>query len=230
MLEDRDQILIELRLVAVAVAGRKKGDLAAGLLGRAHAACDCLGLIRRAQPLCQTLAGRVRMKSRDRRLAVHAQRFLQQHPSGGGAVHRVDDLGHHRNAGQAAHQVGRREGPVAQAQAFIACAHRLRAQHQMRKIDVPRMRRHVRTLRHEAQVAQVAVIDDLPENLPLEAVDFAAGRGIDGLEQRRKGIAQTEAAPTAVADVENPRELLFERRFIVERRVAPIDRMTGGGL
>src|SRR6185437_15712412 len=54
VLEDRHEILIEQRLVAIAVAGGKEGDSAGGLLGRAHGGAGAIGrraaLIRNAQP------------------------------------------------------------------------------------------------------------------------------------------------------------------------------------
>src|SRR5205823_9923889 len=114
--------------------------------------------------------------------------------------------------------------------ARAARAHRLRPQHQVRKVDVPGMRWHVRTLGHEAHVAQVAVIHDLPEHPPLDARDFALRGSVHRVEQRGKGVAQAEAAAAAVADVEHAREFALERAHVVERRVAPLQRVPGGGL
>src|SRR5262245_47205759 len=92
----------------------------------------------------------------------------------------------------------------------------------MREVDVPFVRRHVRTLRHVAHVAQITVLDDLPVRLLWHVVSFAARRRIDGIEQGRKGVAEAEAAATPVADVEDPRELLVERRGVGELRRAPV--------
>ena len=123
-----------------------------------------------------------------------------------------------------------REHPSAAFHTARAKALCLRAQHEMWKIVVPWMRRHVRTLRHVAHVAEITVLDDVPIRLFRHVVDFAAGRRIDGVEQGRKGIAETEAAATAVADVEDARELFVERRGVGELRRAPVDRMTRWGL
>ena len=100
---------------------------------------------------------------------------------------------------------------------------RLRAQHQVREVDVPRMRRHVRTLRHVAHVAQVAVVDDVPVDLLVDAVDFAGRRGVDRIEQRRERVAQAEAAAAAVTDVEDPLQLLEQQRFVAILGTAPVD-------
>ena len=45
------------------------------------------------------------------------------------------------------------------------------------------------------------MIDDVPEDLAIRGVEFARRRCVDGVEQRRKRIAQREAASTAVTDV-----------------------------
>jgi hypothetical protein len=55
------------------------------------------------------------------------------------------------------------------------------------------------------------VIHYLPEDLPPDARDLALRGRIDGIEQRRKRVAQVEAAPTAVADVEYALEFFLER-------------------
>src|SRR6185312_4610323 len=98
-------------------------------------------------------------------------------------------------------------------------------QHQMGEIDVPRMRRHVGTLRHEAHVAQIAVVYDFPKHLLVHAVDFAGIGGVDRVEQCWKCVTEAEAAATAVADIEDPLELLRHGGFVVERRIAPVQRM-----
>src|SRR5689334_24136978 len=104
----------------------------------------------------------------------------------------------------------------------------LGAQHEVREIDVPGMRRNIRALRHEAHVAQVAVIDDVPVNLLVDAVELEGFGFVDGVEQRRERIAEAEAAATAMTDVEDAFELLLERAFIVELGAPPVERMTRG--
>ena len=101
----------------------------------------------------------------------------------------------------------------------------LRAEHQMREIDVPRMRRNVRALRHVADVAEVALVDDLRVVVLRDAVDFQRRRRVDEIEQRRERLAQAHAPAAAVADVEDALHLLLERLRVVERRVAPRDGM-----
>src|SRR5262249_36777411 len=51
-----------------------------------------------------------------------------------------------------------------------------------------------------------------------------------GVEQGREGVAQAEAAATAVTDVEDALEFLLERRLVDELRLAPIERMARGSL
>ena len=105
----------------------------------------------------------------------------------------------------------------------LGCAE---TQHQVREIDVPLMRRHVRALAHVTHVAEVAVVDDLPVHLARHAVEFAGGRLVDRIEQRRKRVAQTEAATAAVADIEDAFEFRIQRFVRGEFGVAPIERMA----
>ncbi len=121
------------------------------------------------------------------------------------------------------------ERPVAEARAFLAVLGGLGPQHQVREVDIPRVRRHVRTLGHVAHVAQVTVVDDLPVDLLVDAVQLQGGRLVDGIKQGGEGVAQAEAAAAAVADVENPLQLLVERGLVVEFGVTPIERMARGG-
>src|SRR5262249_43932071 len=96
----------------------------------------------------------------------------------------------------------------------------------MRKVDVPRVRRNIRALRHVAQVAQIALVDDLGEVALRDLLHLAAFRGVYEIEQRGKSVAQVDAAAAAVADVEDALELAVERGFVVVVRVAPVDRMA----
>src|SRR5207253_7991614 len=63
--------------------------------------------------------------------------------------------------------------------------------------------------------------------LPIYAVDFHRRRVVDEIEQRGECVAQADAAPAAVADVENALEFLLEHARVVERGVAPGERMAG---
>src|SRR5690242_8781544 len=96
----------------------------------------------------------------------------------------------------------------------------------MREVDIPWMGRHVRALRHEAHVAQVAVVDDLPEDLLVYRMHLAGGCGIHCIEQRRECVAQAEATAAAVADVEDALQLLVERSLVVKSGIAPVERVT----
>lgn len=123
-----------------------------------------------------------------------------------------------------------RQHLVAQLRVAGAEMDGLGAQHQVREIEVPLMRRHVGALRHVAEVAEVAVLDDLPVVFLLDAVDFHRFRVIDKVEQRGEGLAEADAAAAAVADVEDALHLVVERRFVVKGGVLPVERMAGGRL
>src|ERR1700746_3865118 len=90
------------------------------------------------------------------------------------------------------------------------------------------MRWDVRAFRHEAKVAQIALIDDLPEVMLRYAIDLHGLAVVDEIEQRRKSAAERHAAATTVADVEDSLHLLEERFFIVKIGVAPIDPVARG--
>jgi len=137
-------------------------------------------------------------------------------------VHRLD---HYRYRRQLAEPVGAGQQPITKIGFAARELLRLGAQHQMRKIDVPRMRRHIRTLGHVAEVAQIALVDDLAEVRLVDAVDFAGLALVDQVEQRGERIAEAHAAAAAVADVEDPLELFFGRRCVVVIRILPVDRM-----
>ena len=75
------------------------------------------------------------------------------------------------------------------------------------------MRRHVWALGHEAHVAQRAGIDDLLEIGASATPSTSPIGGVDQIEQPRKAVAQIEAAPAAVTDVEHPAHLRVELRL-----------------
>jgi hypothetical protein len=60
------------------------------------------------------------------------------------------------------------------------------------------------------------VIDDFPEDTLIDRGHLAGIGGVDRVEQRWEGVAEAEAAATAVADVEDALELLLERADIIE--------------
>src|SRR4029450_1504020 len=101
--------------------------------------------------------------------------------------------------------------------------------HEVREVDVPRVRRNVRALRHVADVAQVALVDDLAEVRLGDGVAFHRGAFVDEVEHRRECLAEAYATAAAMADVEHALELLLERGGVIELRVPPVERVAGWG-
>ena len=163
-----------------------------------------------------------------RSVLVHMQRLLHQLARGAVAGRAVGQLDHDRDSRQLAQRVGRGQDPVGAADLAILEVDCLGAQHQVRKVDVPGVRRHVRALGHVADVAQVALVDDFAEILLRDAVDLTGLALVDQVEQRRKRIAQAYAAAAAVADVEHALEFVLDLGGVVEIRVLPVQRMPGG--
>src|SRR5260221_8540449 len=89
------------------------------------------------------------------------------------------------------------------------------------------MRRHVGALGHVAEVAEVALVDDLPVVLLRHAVDLHRLRVVDEVEQRWKGGAQADAAAAAVADVEDAPELGLRLEPVPELGRLPGQRVPG---
>ena len=149
---------------------------------------------------------------------MHTQRLVEQLATESVLVHRIDDLRDDRNAGDASRHVSVALRILSRSRAS-ACLNLNAFARSIRcgKVDVPRMRRHVRTLGHVAHVAQVTVIDDVPVHLLVDAIDFTGARLIHRIEQRGKRIAEAEATPTTVTDVEDPFELLEQRCFVRNR-------------
>ncbi|KPJ91163.1 MAG: hypothetical protein AMJ55_12305, partial [Gammaproteobacteria bacterium SG8_15] len=81
-------------------------------------------------------------------------------------------------------------------------------QHQMREIQVPLMRRHIRTLGHETQIAKITLINHFPVIFFFHPVDFHGVRFVDQIKEHRKGVAQTDAAPATVTDIKHTLKLL----------------------
>src|SRR4051794_6925458 len=92
------------------------------------------------------------------------------------------------------------------------------------------MWRHVGTLGHEAHVTQVTVIDHVPVDTLVDAVELESCTAVDRVKQGREGIAKAEAAAAAVTDVEDALQLLVERSLVRELRVTPIEWVTRGSL
>src|SRR5438552_6224322 len=162
------------------------------------------------------------------RLGGHAEYFLHDFARRWHHVGFVDDLHDDGNRGELADLVSARQKAIAKAGLAILEGLRLPAQHQLGKIDVPRMGRNVRAFGHEAEVAQVTLIDDLPEIRLRNAIDFHRLAVVDEVEQRRESAAQRHAAPTAMTDIKDPLHLLVERFFVVELGIAPVERVARG--
>ena len=103
------------------------------------------------------------------------------------------------------------------------------AQHQMRKIEVEFMRRHIGAFRHETHVAERAGIDDRLEVFAIDGIQFAIGGGVDEVEKARKRIAEIEAAAAAVTNIEDPPQFGVELGFVIKIRILPVQRMPGRG-
>src|SRR5205085_8968298 len=84
----------------------------------------------------------------------------------------------------------------------------------------------VGALGHVTDIAEVALVDYLPEIRFFDAVDLSRFAFIDKIEQRRKRVAQADAPAAAVTDLEHALELLLDRRLVVVSRVLPVDRMA----
>ncbi len=146
------------------------------------------------------------------------------------AVGRVDHLRDDRYARELADGIGRRQHLVAHRCALLPESRRLGTQHQVREVDVPLVRRHIRTLGHVAHVAQVTVVHDVPVDRLRHGVEFHAFRFVDRVEQRREGMAQVETATATVTNVEHPFEFLEQGLFVIEFVGLPVDRVTRGSL
>jgi hypothetical protein len=252
VLENGNQVLGERGLVAIAVAGGEhrypagrgitlwqSGIVRTSVLCRARPVTACLS----ACSLAQRSIGRARLVhgaesreaspcgtrviARERGAAIDAEHLLEHCASGARGVERVDHLHHYRDSGESADRIGGGQHPLAPGEPCASDARGLGAQHEVGKVDIPRMRRHVRAFGHETHVAQVTVIHDLPEHFLFQRAHLAGIGGVHRVEECWKGIAQAEAAPTAVTDIEYPLELAIERSTVVEAWAAPVERMAG---
>ncbi len=68
-------------------------------------------------------------------------------------------------------------------------------------------------LGQEAQVAEVTLVDDLPVIRLRDAVDFHRVGLVDEVEQHGKTLAETDASPISVTDVEHT--LHFREEFVL---------------
>ncbi len=115
---------------------------------------------------------------------MNTKPILQHAAEGLVAIQRIDSLNNNRNAGELAVAIGRGEGRVAK---LCGCAlaelNGFAAQHQVREIQIPGVRGHIRALGQVADVAQVALVDDLPVVLAVDSVDLAGLALVDQVEE-----------------------------------------------
>ena len=71
----------------------------------------------------------------------------------------------------------------------------------MGEIDVPFMRWYIRTLGQVAQIAQIALLNNIKKVALLNTIDFHGFGLIDQVKQCRKGITQADAAAATMADI-----------------------------
>jgi hypothetical protein len=92
------------------------------------------------------------------------------------------------------------------------------------------MRRHIRALGHVAQVAQIALIDDLPVPLLPDAIDLAGGAFVNQIKQAGKTVAEAYATAAAVTDTEDALEFLEYILLVIELRIPPVQGVACRGL
>src|SRR3989475_9357115 len=219
-MQNREQVVANARLVVIHITGRKYRDFPR----RALTVADLMASARGG--LSAKRAGAV---GRQLALRMNADCLFHERARGGIAVDRVHNLRHDRDGGELADGIGGGEQPVSQFLPPFPEFDRLGAQHQVREIHVPGMRRHVRAFRHVAHIAEVALVHDLPELRLLDAVDFEGCACVHEIEERRKRRAQVDAAAAAMTDTEYALELGEQLFFVVEIRKAPFNRMAGRG-
>ena len=215
--EDAEQVVADARFVVVDITGRIDRHLA----GRAFAVLDRELFIGRG-----LFAERTAAVFGQLAILMDSQHTVHHLAGDRVFVHRVHRLGDYRNGCQLAHQVGAGQQFVAESGPAFFEFHHLGAQHQMREIQVEPVRRHIRAFGHEAHVAQIALVDDLPVDRFLDGVEFVRRAFVYRVEQGGKCIAQVEAAPTAMTDVIDTVQLPHQRSFVVELGILPIQWMA----
>jgi hypothetical protein len=131
--------------------------------------------------------------------------------------------------GELAVAVGLGQFASGEGNALVLRLDRTIPQHQMGEVEIEVVRRHIRAFGHVAHVAQRAGIDDRLELFRFDVVNFARLGGVDHVEQAGETVAQIEAAPAAMADVEYPAQLGIQLRLVIEIRILPVDGMADRG-
>ena len=219
MLEYSHQILAYHRLITIHVTGGEQRHLAFGNTCR----FSRVG----AGVSTNAFAQRVAVILRQLRFCMHAEHGLQQLAGRFHLIDGVDHLGHHRNTSQITDGIGTGKNSVAGLNITLLVFVGLGTQHQVWKVEIPLVRRHIRTLGHITEVAQVTVIDHLPVVLFFNPIDFKCRRLVHQVEQGREGLTQTDAATTSMADIEHPLHLFEQRLFVIKIGAFPVQRMPG---
>jgi hypothetical protein len=120
---------------------------------------------------------------------MHADHLFAQRSQGLRLRRRVHGVHDDRDRRELAVTIGGGELRVAEpgwrAVLELPC---LGTHHQVREVDVPRMRRNVWTLHHVAHVAEVALVDHLLESLATNLLELARRRCVDEVEERRNAL------------------------------------------
>ncbi len=99
----------------------------------------------------------------------------------------------------------------------------------MREIQIEFMGRHVRTFGQEAHVAERAGVDHGLEIGTVDRIELARFRLVDQVEQTGEAVAQIEAAPASMTDIEHPAQFGVELFLIVEIGVLPGNHVADRG-
>ena len=210
MVEQLDEVGADARLVAVDNASGEDGQLAGPAL-----AVDSGegGVVHGAAP-AKTLVSQAGQPS----VGVHPEPAVHGLAHGLRLVHRIDHVHHDGNAGELAVHAGAGKELLCRRHVAILVLDGLGAKHEVRKVQLPRMRRRVRALRRVAQVAQITLVDHAPVGFFLDAVHFTVVSGVHLIEERREALAQAHTAAAAVADVEHTFQLGQRLALVVERK------------
>src|SRR4029453_1708012 len=143
-------------------------------------------------------------------------------------VHPVGQRG--GEAAELADEVGVAEHPILQADPGLARLRGARAQHQPRKVDLPPVRRRVRTV-IETELALIAEIDHFLDVAGRQFVDVAVARlDVHPIEQHLERRTQRQTPPTPTTNVINPPQLPIDLPQIPKLRLPKIQRRTSHAL
>jgi hypothetical protein len=96
----------------------------------------------------------------------------------------------------------------------------------MRKINIPLMRRHIRTFGHEAHIAKIAAVDHFPELVFVDAIQLTGSAFINQIKQARESGAKIDAAAASLTNIENALHFLIQTGFVIKIRIFPVNGMT----